>query len=112
MYGLYQENNDEEVQVSLEDEIQNIIKEIHNVESTPNTPAYTKIDKLNLDILRKEQLCNRFCKKKAKEIKTIPDPSFILDDNSFLRKAVKLKYTVEPAIVVPRKLTNIILLLF
>ena len=71
-----------------------------------------KIDKLNLDLLRKEQLCNRFCKKKVKEIKTMPDPSSILDENSIFRKAVKLKYTVEPTIVVPKKLTNIIIFEF
>ena len=41
-----------------------------------------------------------------------PDPSFLLDDNSILRKVVKLKYTVEPSMVVPRKLTSLIILEF
>ena len=108
MFGLYQDNNNEEVQLSLKDVIKNIIEEVHSIKSTPNITTYTKIDKLNLNLLRKEQLCDKFCRKKVKEIKTKADPSFILIENSILWKAVKLKYTVEPTIVVPRKLTNII----
>ena len=46
--------------------------------------------------------------KSDEKIKTKPDPNFILDKNSILRKAVKLRYSVESTIVVPRKLTNII----
>ena len=53
MYRLYQDNNNE-VQLSLEDAIENIVEEIHNIESMPKTPGYTKIDKLNLVLLRKE----------------------------------------------------------
>ena len=68
MFGLYQDNNNEEVQLSLEDAIENSVEEIHNIESTPSIPAYTKIDKFNLDLLRREQLCNKFCKKNVKEI--------------------------------------------
>ena len=102
-FVLYQDNNNEEGQLSFKDAIEN------SVEPTPNTPAYTKIDKVNLNLLRKEQLHDRLCKKKVKEIKTKPDPSFILDKSSILRKAVKLKYTAEPAFVVPRKVTNIII---
>ena len=89
MFWLYQDNNYEENQLSLADAIGNIIEEIHNIKSTPNAPAYIKIDKLNLNLLGNEQLCDRFCKKTIKEIKTKPDPSFILDENSILRKAVK-----------------------
>ena len=40
------------------------------------------------------------------------DPSFLLHDNSILRKVVKFKYTVGPTIVVPRKLTSHIILEF
>ena len=36
-------------------------------------------------------------------MKVKPDPSFLLDDSSILRKIVKLKYIVELTIVVPRK---------
>ena len=112
IFGLYQDSNNEDIQFSLKNVIKNIIEEIHYAKSTPNTRAYTKIDKLNLDLLRKEQLCIKFCKKMVKEIRIKPDPSFILDENSILRKAVKLRYTVEPTIVLPRKLTNIINLEF
>ena len=55
-FGLYQDNNNEEVQLSLDDAIENIIEEIQSIESTPKTPGYMKIDKLNLNLLRKEQL--------------------------------------------------------
>ena len=42
MFRLYHNNNNEDVQLSLKDAIENYIEEIHNVESTPNTPAYIK----------------------------------------------------------------------
>ena len=45
-------------------------------------------------------------------MKTKPGPNFLLDKNSILRKVVKLKYTVEPTIVVARKLTSLIILEF
>ena len=45
-------------------------------------------------------------------MKKKPDPSFLLDHNSILRKVIELKYTTEPAIVVPRKLTSIIIIEF
>ena len=85
-FGLYQDNSNEEIQLSLENAIENIIDEIHNVRSAPYTLAYTKIDKLNLDLLSKEQLPDRFFKKNIKDIKTKPEPSFILDKNNILRK--------------------------
>ena len=57
--------------------------------------------KINLDMLRKEQQWDQFCKNKVKEMKNKLDPNLVLDDNSFLRKVVKLEYTIEPMIVVP-----------
>ena len=74
-FGLYQDNNNEDVQLSLKDAIKYIREEIHSFESTPKIPGYTKIDKLNVDLLRKEQLHARFCKKKVKEIKQNPTPA-------------------------------------
>ena len=111
-YGLYQDNNNEEVQLSLKDAVKNIIEEIHNINSAPTTITYNKIDKLNLYLLWREQQWDSFCKKKVKEIKMRPGPNFILDEKSILWKAVKLRYSFLPAIVVPRKLTNIIILEF
>ena len=35
MFGLYQDNNNEEVQLSLKDVIENIIEEVHSVGATP-----------------------------------------------------------------------------
>ena len=45
-------------------------------------------------------------------MKKKPDPHFLLDGNSILRKVLKLKYTIEPTIVVPRKLTSVIIVEF
>ena len=70
MFGIYEDNNNEEVQLSLKDAIEKIIKEIYNINSIPNTTAYTRSDKLNLDLIRKEHIHDKFCKKKVKEIKT------------------------------------------
>ena len=72
---LHQDYNDEGVKLSLEYAIENTIEEIYDVEPTPNVPTYTKIDKLNLNLLRREQLCNKLCKMKVKESNTKPDPS-------------------------------------
>ena len=45
-------------------------------------------------------------------MKKKPDPNFLLDNNRILRKVVKLECTIEPTIVVPRKLTSIIIVEF
>ena len=76
----------------------------------PRTLTYN-IGKLNLDVLRIEQW-DQFCKNKVKEMKQKPDPNFLLDENSIPRKVVKLKYTIEPTMVVPRKLTSLIIVEF
>ena len=102
--GLYQDNNNDDVPITTEDIVKNIIKEVHCTDIVPRTPTYN-IGKLNLDVLRKEQQWDQFCKNKVKEIKKKPDPNFLLEDNSILWKVVKRKYTIEPTIVVPRKLT-------
>ena len=34
-FGLYQENDNKEIQLSLEDAVKNIIEEIHHIHSTP-----------------------------------------------------------------------------
>ena len=69
------------------------------------------VGKLNLVELKKEQQQDRLCKGKVRDEKK-PDPNFLLDHNSILRKVIKLKYTTEPAIVVQRKLTSIIIIEF
>ena len=43
--------------------------------------------------------------KKVKMLRTKEDGSFVLDKNSILWKMVRLRYTTEPTIAVPRKLT-------
>ena len=54
----------------------------------------------------------QICKSKVKEMKEKLDPSFLLDSNSILRKVVKLKYTVELTILVPRILTSLVIVEF
>ena len=51
----------------------------------------------------------QFCINKVKAMRTKHDHSFMLDNNSILRKRVRLRYTIEPTIVVPRKLTSFII---
>ena len=43
-----------------------------------------------------------------KAIRTKQDHSFTLDNNSLLQKMVRLRYTIEPTIVVSRILTSLI----
>ena len=40
------------------------------------------------------------------------DDNFTLDENSILWKMVRLRYTIEPTIVVTRKLTSLIIVEF
>ena len=68
--------------------------------------------KLNLQVLKKEQQWDKVCKGKVRDLINKPDPNFPLDHNSILRKLIKLKYNIEPALVVPRKLASIIVIEF
>ena len=45
-------------------------------------------------------------------MRTKLDHSFMLDDNGILQKMVRLRYTIEPTIVVSRKLTSLIIVEF
>ena len=67
------------------------------------------MEKLNLDVLREEQQLDTFCMKKVKTLRMKQDDSFILDENGILWKTVRVRYTIEPTIVVPRKLTSLII---
>ena len=86
--GLYQDNDNEDVPLTT-DVIKSII-EVHITEVIQETPVYI-VEKLNLDVLRKEQQRDWLCKNNIKEMKMKLDPNFLLDKNSILRKAVKLK---------------------
>ena len=43
-FGLYQDNDNEDVQLSLEDTVKSIIEEIHHIHPTPTATAYNKIN--------------------------------------------------------------------
>ena len=68
--------------------------------------------KLNLDVLQEEKQQYDFCVNKVKSMRTNEDQNFMLDDNNILRKVVKLRYTIEPTIVVPSKLTLFVIVEF
>ena len=70
------------------------------------------MEKLNLDVLREEQWQDTFCMKKVKILRMKQDDSFVLDKNSILWNMVRLKYTKEPTIVLPRKLTSLTIVEF
>ena len=70
------------------------------------------MEKLNIDALRKAQWQDTFWMKKAKSIRSKEVDGFVLDENGMLHMFVRLKYTVEPTIVVPRKLTFLIIVGF
>ena len=72
--GLYKDNGNKDVPVTTEDVIENIIKEVHITDVIQKTPMYN-VEKLNIDILRKEQNHDQFCKNKVKEMKIKPDPT-------------------------------------
>ena len=96
--GLYQDNDNEDIPAMIEVVVKNTTEEIQSTGTAPSKPAYN-VGKLNLEVLRKEQQWDQFCKNKVKDMKKIPDPNFLLYSNSILRNVVKLKYTIEPAIV-------------
>ena len=109
--GLYRDNDNEDELSTTDDAVDNIIEEIISADSAPKKPTHN-VGKLNLEVLKKEQQWNKICKGKVRDLKNKPDPNFLLDHNSILRKVIKLKYTIELAIVVPRKLTSIIIIEF
>ena len=45
-------------------------------------------------------------------MRTNQDKNFMFDENNLLRKVVKPRYTIEPIIVVPQKLTLLIIVEF
>ena len=63
-FGLYQDHDNEEIQPSLEDAVENNVKEIHNIELTPKIPANTNIDKLNLNLDRKNNYMTNSAKRR------------------------------------------------
>ena len=77
MLGLYQDNGNEDVPPTVDDVIRNIIEEVHSTGIAPKRPVYN-MGKLNLDMLRKGQQWDQFCKNKVKEVKLKPDPNFLL----------------------------------
>ena len=50
--GCYHDNDKEDVPLSTEDVVENIIEEIHSIEVTQRMPMYN-VNKLNLDVLQK-----------------------------------------------------------
>ena len=108
--GLYQDHGNDDLG-RMDDDIVDNIEEVHAIKWAANSSSY-KNEKLNLDILREEQWQDTFCMKKAKSIRSKQVNGFVLDENSILWKIDRLKYTIESTIVVPRKLTSLIIVEF
>ena len=109
--GLYQDNDNDDTAITDDDLVENIVEEVHAIELVPNSPSHN-MGKLNLDVLCEEQQQDKFCINKVKAMNTKQDQCLMLDDNSILWKMVRLRYTIEPTIVVPRKLTSLIIVEF
>ena len=109
--GLYQDNNNEDIPSSIEDVVENIIEEVHSADTATKKSTYN-VGKHNLEVLRKEQQWDWFCKSKVRDIKKKPNHNFLLDHYSILRKVTKLKYKIEPAVIVPIKLTFLMIIDF
>ena len=62
--GLYQDNSNEDVPPTVDDDVKNIIEEVHSTNIVPRRPVYN-MGKLNLDVLRKDQQWDQFCKKQG-----------------------------------------------
>ena len=77
--------NNDDVSITTEDIVKDIIEEVHSTDVVPRTSAYN-IGKLNIEVLRKEQQQDQFCKNKVKEMKKKPDPNYLLDNISTLQK--------------------------
>ena len=108
--GLYQDNGNDDLATTDDNVVDNVMEGVHAIEWIPNLATY-KMEKL--DILRgEEQWQDTFCMKKVKMLRTKGDSSFMLDENGILLKMVRLRYTIEPTIVVPRKLTFLIIVDF
>ena len=109
--GLYQDNGNDDIATTDNDMVEKCCKEVHAIKWVANSAGYN-MGKLNLDVLREEQWQDTFCIEKVKALRMKQDNSFMLDDNSILWKMVRLRYTIEPTIVVPRKLTSLIIVEF
>ena len=109
--GLYQENVNDNLAKTDNKMVNNVMEEVHAIEWVPNSASY-RMEKLNLDVLREEQWHDTFCMKKIKTLRMKQDGSYVLDENDILHKMVRLRYTIQPTIDVPRTLTSIIIVEF
>ena len=109
--SLYEDSGNDDIATTNNDVIKNIVEEVHAIKLVPISPSYN-MGKLNLDVLQWEQWQDTFCINKVRVMRTKQDHSFMQADNSILRKVVRLRYTIEPIIVVPRKLTSLIIVEF
>ena len=108
--GLYQNNDNEDVPSSVK-MLSKTSSSSPFCRHSPQESTYN-VGKLNLEVLRKEQQWDQFCKSKVKDMKKKANHNFLLDQNSILRKVTKLMYTKATAIIVPRKLTSLIIIEF
>ena len=100
LYKKHQEVDSVPSVAAVEDAFENIIEEVKNISVKVSNSNHTM--QLNLSELSREQKQDQLCKNKAKSISTDKPSDFILDNNGILSKIVRLKYTVDPTIVIPK----------
>ena len=93
--GLYKDNDNEDEPSTIDDIVENVIEEINSAGSAPKET---------------DLQCGKTSFGGNKERRTVG--KVLLDHISILRKVIKLKNSIEPAIVVPRKLASIIIIKF
>ena len=98
--GKHQEVESVPSVVTVEDDLETIIVEVHN--SSVKESNLRQTTQVNLYELCREQRWDQFHKNKVKSISMEKPSDFVIDHNGILRKIVRLKYTIEPTIVIPK----------
>ena len=109
--GPVPNNGNNGIATTDDDVVKNIVEEVHAIKLVPNSVHYN-MGKLDLDVLQEGQWWDKFCINKVVAMRTKQDNGFMLDNNSILWKMVRLRYTIEPTIVMPRRLTLLIIVEF
>ena len=102
LYEKHQEVNSMPSVDTVEDALENIIEEIHNIKEKARD--YNQNTQLDPNELHGEQKCDQFCKNKAKDINSNKLFDFILDNNGTQENSQIIIQYIEPTIVISRKL--------
>ena len=93
--GLYQDNENEGVPLTTEGNVKNIIEKVHSIDVVPKTPAY------NIGKLKERTTVGPILQMQGQRNEGEARPQLPTG-----------QYTAVPTIVVPRKLTSLIIVKF